>query len=418
AMPPVERTVLANGLVLLVSEQHSLPFATLELLVDCGSRRDPPGEEGLAYLTAKSILAGTSERNADAIDEELDFMGAVLRAACGRDYTTLKLQILKKDLGRGLDLFFEILTKPSFPEEEIRHQVDRTLASIRSAEDNPGVVARKAFRRALFGDNPYGHPVRGTERSLPRVTRDGLVRFYKSFYRPNNSILTVVGDVKAGEIRKAVLSRLTGWGKARIPETPFTPPLATEAKVVKIDRKIAQANIILGHGGVSRADPDFYALRVMNYILGGGGFASRLMEEIRNKRGLAYSVASFFDAWKYPGSFQISLQTKNSSAREAISLSLHEMERIRSEPVSEKELQGARKYLTGSFPLRLDTQRKLAAFLTQAEYYGLGLDYASRYPSLIESVTSGEVLRVARTHLHPDRIVLVVVADLKEAGME
>jgi zinc protease len=199
---------------------------------------------------------------------------------------------------------------------------------------------------------------------------------------------------------------------------PFKGEFAKGPKTVKIDRAITQANIILGHRGVSRENPDFYALTVMNYILGGGGFSSRLMEEIRNRRGLAYSVASFFDPAKYPGSFQIVLQTKNASAREAISLSLQQMERIRKEMVSENELEGAKKYLIGSFPMRLDTQGKLVNFLGQVEYYGLGLDYPEKYPSLIRSVTREEVLRVAKAYLHPEDYLLVVVANLKEAGME
>jgi zinc protease len=156
----------------------------------------------------------------------------------------------------------------------------------------------------------------------------------------------------------------------------------------------------------------------MNYILGGGGFSSRLVEEIRNKRGFAYSVASFFDPGKYPGAFQIVLQTKNASAREAISLALQQMERIRKEPVSEKELEGAKRYLIGSFPMRLDTQGKLANFLLQIEYFGLGLDYPEKYSSFIRSITREEVLRVARTYLHPENYILVVVANLKEAGMD
>jgi zinc protease len=156
----------------------------------------------------------------------------------------------------------------------------------------------------------------------------------------------------------------------------------------------------------------------MNYILGGGGFSSRLMEEIRNKRGLAYSVASFFDYGKYPGSFQIVLQTKNASAREGISLSLQQMERIRKELVSEKEIEGAKKYLVGSFPMRFDTQAKLVNFLSQVEYYGLGLDYPEKYPTLIRSVTREEVLRVAQKYLHPENHILVVVANLREAGLE
>ena len=418
AMPPVQKTLLPNGLVLLVSEEHSLPFVTLQLLIDSGSRRDPSGEEGLAYLTARGLLLGTSEHTVNQVNEELDFMGASLNSSSGKDYVTLSLQILKKDLDKGFDLFMEVLTKPTFPEEEINREVEKALAAIQSEEDQPEEVAEKAFLKALFLNSPYGHPVEGTKESVSRLTREGIVRFYRSYYHPHSAILTVVGDMTDAEIKTKLIPRLEKWPRGEIPKLPFANTFEKGLKTVKIDRPITQANVILGHAGVSRENPDFYSLTVMNYILGGGGFASRLMEEIRNKRGLAYSVASFFDPGKYPGSFQIVLQTKNASAKEAISLSLQQMERIRKEFVSEKDLEAAKKYLIGSFPMRLDTQGKLANFLSQVEYYGLGLDYPKKYPSLIGTVTREDVLRVAKKYLHPKKYVLVIVANLKEAGME
>ncbi len=418
AMPPVQRTVLHNQLVLLVCEEHSLPFVTFQLLIHSGSRKDPPGEEGLAYLTARGLLLGTSKRTVNVINEKLDFMGASLNASSGRDYSTLSLRVLKKDLDKGMDLFMEVITQPTFPEEEIRREVEKTLASIQSAEDQPEEVAEKEFQKTLFLTSPYGHPVEGTKESLPRLAREALLKFYRDYYHPNNVILTVVGDITTDEIKKMLLPHLEKWPAAKIPEMPFISGFAKEQKIVKIDRPITQANIILGHAGVRRDNPDYYALTVMNYILGGGGFSSRLVEEIRNKRGFAYSVASFFDPGKYPGAFQIVLQTKNASAREAISLALQQMERIQKEPVSEKELEGAKRYLIGSFPMRLDTQGKLANFLSQVEYFGLGLDYPEKYSTFIRSVTKEEVLRVARTYLYPENYILVVVANLKEAGMD
>ena len=418
AMPPVQRTVLPNGLILLVSEENSLPFVTFQLLIDSGSWKDPSGEEGLAHLTARGLLLGTSKRGVTAIHEELDFMGASLNATSGRDYATLSLRVLKKDLDKGLDLFMEVLTQPIFPADEIRREVEKTLAAIQSAEDQPEEVAEKEFQKTIFLTSPYGHPMEGTKESLPRLTKEAIVRFYQAYYHPNNSILTVVGDIPANEVRTKLLPRLAKWPKGQVQKVPFIVTFAKEKKTVKIDRTITQAHIIIGHAGVSRENPDYYALTVMNYILGGGGFASRLVEEIRNKRGLAYSVTSFFDPGKYPGSFQIALQTKNSSAREAISLALQQMERIRKDQVSEKELEGAKKYLMGSFPLRLDTQGKLANFLTQMEYYGLGLDYPEKYPSFIRSVTREEVNRVAKIYLQPENYILVIVANLAEAGME
>lgn len=418
AMPPIQRTVLPNRLVLLVCEEHSLPFVTVQLLIDSGARKDPSEEAGLSYLTAKGLLLGTSNRTITAIHEELDFMGASLSASSSRDYATLTLRVLKKDLDKGIDLFMEVLTQPNFPEEEIRREVEKIQAAIQSAEDQPEEVAGKAFNQTLFLAGPYGFPVEGTKESLSRLTREAVFQFYKSYYRPNNAILTLVGNITANEVKAKLLPRLEKWQRGQVPEKPFQITFTKGPKTVKIDRGITQANIILGHAGVSRDNPDYYSLIVMNYILGGGGFASRLVEEVRNKRGLAYSVASYFDVGKYPGSFQIVLQTKNASAREAISLSLQQMERIRKEMVSEKELEGAKKYLVGSFPLRLNTQGKLSTFFTQMEYYNLGLGYPEKYPSLIQSVTRDEVLRVAQKYLDPENYILVVVANLKEAGME
>jgi zinc protease len=345
-------------------------------------------------------------------------MGASLNSSSSRDYATLSLRVLKKDLDKGLDLFMEVLTQPVFPEEEIKREVEKTLAAIQSEEDQPDEVAEKTFLKTLFLDSPYGHPVEGTRESVPKLTREGIVRFYRSYYHPNNAILAVVGDMTNEELRGKLIPRLAKWPTGEIPRVPFISKFEKEQKTVKVNRPITQANILLGHAGVSRENPDYYAITVMNYILGGGGFVSRLMTEIRNKRGLAYSVGSFFDPGKYPGSFQIVLQTKNPSARDAISLSIQQMERIQKELVSEKELEGAKKYLIGSFPMRLDTQGKLANFLTQVEYYGLGLDYPQRYPSLIQSITREEVLRVAKKYLHPEKYVLVIIANLREAGME
>ena len=418
AMAPIQRVALPNKMVLLLSEEHSLPFITFQLVIDAGSRKDPSGKEGLANLVARGILLGTSRRKATAINEELDSMGAILDASCGRDYAALTFRVLKKDLDRGMDLFLEAVTQPTFPEEEIRPEVEKTLAAIQASEDQPQELAEKKFQETLFPNNPYGHPVEGTKESLPRIRREEIVTFYRDFYHPNNSFLIVVGDITSEEMRAKLFPRLGKWPMGRVPEVAFEATIAKGPKTVKVDRPITQANIILGHGGVNRKNPDFYALTLMNYILGGGGFSSRLMEEIRNKRGLAYAVASFFEPGKYPGSFQVVLQTKNISAKEAISLSLQQMKQIRQQFVTEKELDAAKKYLIGNFPMRLDTQAKMANFLTQIEYYVLGLDYAEQYPKLIQSVTREEVLRVAKAYLYPENCILVVVASLKEAGVE
>ena len=418
AMPPVTRSVLANGLVLLVSAEHSLPLVTIELLIDAGSRRDAPGKEGLANLTAEGLLLGTKKHSEGEINEKLDIMGASLETSVGRDYTSLNLRVLKKHLHQGLELLLEMLTEPAFPQDKLRREVRETVAAIQANEERPEVVAEKTFRRKLFLNSPYSHPLEGTEESLGRIERQDMVKFHTAYYQPNNAIFTVVGDVTGEEVDKQIIGRLAVWPRSTtIPAEHFSTTFAEGPKIEKIDRDITQANIIIGHQGIRRDNPDFYALTVMNYILGGGGFGSRLMDEIRVKRGLAYSVGSFFDPHKYRGSFQIVLQTKNDSAQEAISLAIEQMERMQRELVSKQELERAKKYLTGSFPLRLDTQKELVDFISKVEYYGLGMDYAEHYPSLINSVSREEVLRMAQRYLHPEKYILVVVANLKEAGM-
>ena len=416
SLPPTERTRLQNGLRLIVSEDHSLPFVTFQLIIDGGSRLDPPDKGGLSYMTARGLLHGTTRHTAQQMSQTLDFLGASLSSSSSKDYASVGLRVLKKDLIQGLNLFIETVTQPVFPEDEFRREIQRTLGAIKSEEEDPGDLSEKEFTKALFGATPYGHPVIGTEESLARLTRKDLVSFHDAYIRPNNAVLVIVGDVTPHEIKKSLIPRLESWIDRTVSQPSLEQSPASGAKILTKDRAITQANIVLGNVGSKRNNPDFFAMVVMNYILGGGGFSSRLFTEIRAKRGFAYSVHSAFDFKKYTGSFSISLQTKNASAREAISIVLDEIKKMQTEPVTDKELEGARKYLTGSFPLRLDTQAKLAGFLAQVEFYGLGVDYADNYASRILAVTKEDVQRVATKYLRPDNYILVVVGNLKEAG--
>jgi zinc protease len=419
AFPPVERLVLPNGLVVLTAEDHSLPFVTLTLLLDAGAKQDPEGKEGLAHIAGRMLLAGTKGMTTTALFETLDSMGASLNASPNRDYVTVNLRALSKDFERTFGLLMASLAEPAFPEDELKTEVSKTLAALKASEEDPGTVAAKAFQKALYASAAYAHPVAGTEESVRTIRRDDVVAFFNRYYRAQGAILSIVGDIDPDTVRRLVIPGIEKL------ETKVLPAAGGEARwftagkgTIAIDRSITQANIIVGTEGVARSNPDYYALSVMNYILGGGGFSSRLMEDIRNKRGLAYSVGSFFDVGKHPGSFQVVLQTKNSSAREAVEIVMREIGRIAADLVSEEELEDAKKYLTGSFPLRLDTQGKLAGFLTQVEYFGLGLDYVDRYPTIIRSITRERILEVARKYLSGDSWLTVVVANLKEAQIE
>ena len=409
-----KRTVLSNGMVLLTSEQRTLPMVSIELLVDAGSAHESAPQAGLANLTAKLLTYGTKRRSAVQINETLDFIGASLETACAQDTASLSMTVLKKDLGTGLELLADVLTQPAFPQPEIDRQKQAIIATIRATEENPGAVAGKAFAAALFPQSPYGRPVEGTEASVKALQQKNLQDFFARYYRPNRSIIAIVGDVSEQEIASLLETALRSWSKGEPSAVATAPVKIGSSKLVRMNKDLTQANIIMGHIGVARGNSDYYAVQVMNYVLGGGGFSSRVMDSIRNERGLAYSVYSFFAAERSHGTFEFVMQTKNETAMEAIRIGNDEIRRMREEPVSDQELNDAKDYLIGSFPLRLDTNRKVASFLAQVEYFKLGLDYPDRYPDLIRSVNGEEVLRVAKQYLHPEMLITVIVGNLKK----
>ena len=409
------RQELPNGLVWLFSEQRSLPLVTVKVLIKGGVLRDPPGKAGLANLTALLLTQGTKKRSATQIAEEVDFLGARLSASGNEDYASVGLTVLKKNLEPGLDLLKDVLFNPAFSAEEIKRKVSQLKASFQTDEDEPGIVASRAFRQRLFGKNPYAHPPKGTPEGLTAIDSKDLGAFHEKFYRPNNAIVTIAGDLSVEEAKEWVTRIFGDWKAAPLPELKVpSPPEIKSAEKIIIDKNITQANIILGHLGVARNNPDFYALQLLNYILGGGGFSSRLLDNIRENRGLAYSVASGFEAGVEPGAFAIDLETKNPSAGEAVNLVIREVEKIRSQPVSATELEDAKSYLIGSFPAKMDSVAKRAALLAYVELYGLGLDYPWRYPSLIKNLTPADLQKAAEKYLHPERYLLVVVGKKSE----
>jgi zinc protease len=304
----------------------------------------------------------------------------------------------------------------TFPQPEIDRQKQSVIASIRAREEDPGDIAQRRFAAALYPQSPYGRPVEGDEASVKGLDQKSLRAFYDRYYRPNRTILSVVGDISHDEIVRALNQAFRSWTKGEPVVAPMPPSKVGSADTIRVNKDLTQANIILGHEGVGRGSPDYYALQVMNYILGGGGFSSRTLDSIRNERGLAYSVYSYFSAEKNHGSFEFVMQTKNETALEAIRIANAEIRRIREELVAEAELADAKDYLTGSFPLRFDTNRKVANFLAQVEYLGLGLEYPQRYPDLIRKVAREDVLRVAQKYLKPEQLITVLVGNQQKIG--
>src|SRR3990172_704488 len=418
AEPIGKRIVLKNGMVLLLSEKHTIPMVTINMAIKAGSTAEPEDKPGLASITASLLMQGTKRRTANRISNEIDFVGGSLSVSGGDDFASAGLRVLKKDIRTGLDLLSDVLMDPVFDQKEIDRKVKEILAEIQRQKEEPNVVAGEAFDRAVFGKNAYGRTNEDVAAYLPKLTRQDILAFYSARYNPKNAIIAVVGDVTEKEIVALLKEYFKAWkGKEQALPAPVAPPEITKNSVIKIDRNITQANINMGHLGISRENPDYYAVMIMNYILGGGGFFSRLMDNIRDNKGLAYDVHSMFSAQKEPGAFTVGIQTKNESANDVIAEVFKEIRRIQTEPVSDSELADAKAYLTGSFPLRMDTYAKIAGMLASIEIYDLGLDYPQKYPGLINSVTKEDILRVAKKYLLPDRMVIVVVANQERAKL-
>jgi zinc protease len=412
----IKRTNLSNGAVLLVSEQHQLPMVSIAIAFDAGSCRDPAGKEGLAQLTAASLEQGTKQLSAADFNQKIDFVGSSISISADRDYAYASMTSLKKYEGETLHLLAQSLENPGLRDGDIARKRGDQVAAIKANEEEPGYTAMVAFARIIFGKGPYGHPTEGFADTVGKLTPEDVRNFYHHYYRMGGAVIAVAGDVDLKTIKRTIEQELTGLAGAVPPPTePAAPNIGPGIHADLINRNVAQANLILGSGGIARSNPDYYKIQVMNYILGGGGFSSRLMKQVRSKAGLAYSIDSAFSAGRFPGSFAVVLQTKNQSAQEALKLIVVQLREIQNQPVTDRELTSAKKYMVGSFPLRLDRQSQIVSFMLQVELYGLGLDYAERYPKLIGDVTKLEVQQAAQKYLRPDALDLVAVANQSRA---
>ncbi len=410
------RFLTANGIAVLFVEQHYLPIVEVHALLKIGSAQDPPEKAGLANLVASLLDEGTASRSSKQLAEQIDFVGGSLEAKTSEDFTTASVRVLKKDLDVGVSLLADILQHPAFHKQEFERIRNQILGEIVSDNDNPGHVAAKAFNQLVFHGHPYRWPVNGTEDTLPKILLSDVQNFYAKEYLPNQTILAVVGDLTYDQVNALVQTHFSSWKKGTPPARALKKPNQLERKMVQlIEKGLTQSTIMLGHPGISRTNPDYYAVTVMNYILGAGGFSSRLMDSIRDKQGLAYGVMSHFDARLMPGPFMVNLQTRSEATNQAITGVLSELKSMRDAPVTDQELAEAKSFIIGSFPLRFDSTAKLAQVLAQVEFYGLGLDYFTQYPKWIERVTKEDVQRVAKQYLDPQRYALVVVGDLAKA---
>ncbi|MCY4382149.1 MAG: pitrilysin family protein [Nitrospinae bacterium] len=413
-----EREELPGGGVLLVKQSRQLPMVRITVSIPAGARHEAPERAGLANLTSAMITRGTKTRSASDIEKTNDSLGGGVGVEVGRARAEASMRVLTRDLEEGLSLLGDVLRNPVFPAEEIGKTKKRIVGGMRRQRERPGHLANKALRKSLFGETPYGRLVEGTEESIKNLGREDLVRFHRKWYGMKGSIFVFVGDVSLKRARELVLARFKGWQAegGKIPEAT-TPKATKKMQVVKIDRPLSQSTVILGNRSLKRTHPDFYAARVMNYILGGGGFSSRIMNNLREEKGLVYSVYSYFAAGRHAGHWRLILQTKNKTVNEAIKESIAEVKRIKEKGVSDQELQDAKDFITGNFATRFGSSSRIANYILAVEILGFSPGYADEYLKKIRAVTKEQILAAARKHIKLDASTLAVVGNLGEAKL-
>jgi len=410
ALPKIDRFTLPNGLNVVVVARKDLPLVSLGIAVQAGGYDEDRETLGVSDFVAAMLRRGTKTRSADDISRAIDFVGGTLDAQATNEGTTASCSALSKDTGLCLDLLADILQRPSFPESEMADVRDQMLAALASRYDNPYELATAHFDNQLFGEkHPDGWVL--TPADVAKIGRPQLEKFWKTFYRPNRAILAVAGDVDLPRLRPLIEKAFRGWARADVAPRPSwsIPPLAG-TRILLVDRPdLTQATLLLGHAGIAHADPRWYAVTLMNYVLGGSDFSSRLMTEVRSKRGLTYGISSSFGASLYPGAFRVSAATKNETVWEALLATVNEVRQMKAEGPTATELDQAKGYYSGSYPFSLQTAAGIAGAVVAAELHNLGVAYVRDLPLRLAAVDQPQAQAAARDVLSPDTLLVVIV---------
>jgi zinc protease len=405
-------------MVVLLSENHTTSSVSINATVQAGSRFEPDEKAGLASLVGELIDEGTTTRTSDEIAEAVESVGGRFITMGDYQSSGVRAAFLSSDISLGLEIAADVLMNATFPEDKVRLHVERRVAQLKSRLDVPRVQASDEFNEVVFKGHPLHRPPVGYGRTVGGLTRDDLTDFYRRYYVPNNTILTIVGDINKAEVKQKIEDVFGGWEKA----ADFARPVIgrPERAAAPVEKLIAapkeQVNIFMGHLGVERKNPDYYSLLVMDTILGSSpGFTSRIPRILRDEQGLAYSTFSNItaSAGVDPGRFVAYIGTSPENLGRATAGLRREITRIWEEPVTAEELESAKAYLTGSFVFDFQTNAQVAEFLIEAEIYDLGYDYLEKYPELIRAATVEEIARVARTYIDPERLTTVVVGRIE-----
>jgi predicted Zn-dependent peptidase len=412
ALPPVIERTLPNGLRLLVVEHHELPVADFILLVGTGGEADPADKPGVATLVASMLQEGTTTRSSLEIAAQEATLGASVGSSGGWDVSRVTLHTPTEQLDSALALFADVALAPSFPPEELERLRQQRLTSLLQIRDRAPVIADRAYAAILYGgDHPYGRPLGGTEKATEATTRADLERFYRAHYRPNNATLIVVGDVQPADIESRIARLFGSWERADVPRTTYSAATAaTRTTVYLIDKPDApQSSVRIGSIGVPRSTEDYFALQVMNTILG-GSFTSRLNQNLRETRGYTYGAGSGFDMRREAGPFTARAEVTGTKTDSSLIEFMKELRGIL-DTVPQAELEKAKRYLQLGLPADFETTTDIGFRLAPIATYGLPLDYYNSYVQRIEEVTQADVRRVARRYIDPSRLAIVIVGD-------
>lgn len=409
--PPYAVKTLTNGLQVIAVSHHEQPAVSLRLLVRAGAAQDPDDKPGVAALLASLLDQGTTSRSAEQIANSIDSIGGALGTGAGTDLSFVNAIVMKDSLNFGLDLVSDLAQNPAFATEEIERQRQQSLSGMRVSYEDPEFLANVVFDRLVYGQHPYGRPQNGSPETLTALTREDLVAFHRKWFGANNAILAIVGDVTAEEAFAGAERAFGKWTQVNVQVAkPADPPPPTR-RVVVIDKPGAvQTEIRVGNIGIPRKSDDFMALDLAAKVLGGEG-ANRLHRVLRSERGLTYGAEADFNALKHSGDIVAKTNTRSETTGETLRLMVDEVWKLLRDRVGDRELEGAQEYLTGSFPLTIETPSQIALQILNAVFFGLDMNELQTYRERVSAVTVEDVQRVARNYLHPDRLTIVLVGD-------
>lgn len=409
----IQHWTLASGTRVYFVENHSLPMLDLAAQFDAGSARAPQDKAGLAGMTQRLLDLGAGGMSEQAIAERLADAGAQMGGSLDDDRASLSLRVLSDPVQRdpAIALFTAALSAPHFEVAVLEREKARAIAALRESETKPDFIAERAFTRALYGDHPYGR--QSSVESLSALSRADLAGFHRAHYTAGNLTLTLMGDLTRTEAER-IAAALSAALPAGTPPAPL-PPVADRSAASQqvIPHHATQSHILIGQPGMSRDDPDYFPLLVGNYILGGGGFDSRLTDEVRDKRGLSYSVYSYFSPMGRKGPFQIGLSTRRDATAQALQVVRDTVQGYIDQGPTEAELTQAKNQLIGGFPLRLDSNKKIAQYLGVIAFYRLPLDWLDRYTVAVDRVSRDDIVRAFRTRVRPEQMATIIVGGEK-----